>query len=650
MRAQRTPPDRMTAQPLAALVPLLLLLLLPAPHAARAQGPAPAPQGPAPTPQGPAATPAATPGEARERRPALTGRVVGEGGEPVPEVAVSAVSRGAGGSMRTPFTAVSDEGGNFRIAGLDPGLYQVVASMPGLVLEFDPATGRPGNAYRPGEDVTLRLVRGAVITGAVTDQQGQPLVQLTVRAVRVRDLDGTAAPNYPFTLEDRTDDRGVYRIYGLRPGLYVVYAGGYSNSPAPSIGNGGDAPTFYPSGTRDTAAEVSVRGGQEAAGIDIRFREEPGRRVTGTVESAGGFFGDPGTSLSLTYASTEMPAGYAYVNANASERSFSFEGLADGEYDAQATAFTREGSGAGPVAASAPVRVSVRGADVTGLRLTLTPLASVSGTLRFEPAAEAERALEACREVRPSQLPQEMLVAASPEQARARPAPGRASPRLGRRDAMPDEAGAFTIRSLEAGRYRLSALLFDEALYVRSVQGPGAAPRAAATPAAPGPRRRVGAAQQPPPQQTAAAAAGAGDAFEVRAGQQLSGVVVRVAQGAASLSGSVAPAEGAPPPPFSQMRVHLVPKERERAEDVLRYYEAAVGADGSFTLRNLAPGRYLALARASVPDPNGGPARPAAWDPATRAQLRGEAESADTAVELAPCQRAGGFALRFPPK
>ena len=31
-----------------------------------------------------------------------------------------------------------------------------------------------------------------------------------------------------------------------------------------------DAPTYYPSATRDTAAEVSLRGGEESSGIDIR--------------------------------------------------------------------------------------------------------------------------------------------------------------------------------------------------------------------------------------------------------------------------------------------------------------------------------------------------------------------------------------------
>lgn len=644
MRAPRTPFDPRFVTHAAAL-----LLLVLAPSAAHAQGQPPPviveeprqtqPQA-APTPS----TAAPTPKPARDvKTPPLTGRVVGEAGEPIPEISVTAYSRAAGSNPRTPYSASTDEGGNFSFAGLAPGLYQLNVFQPGFVIESDPATGRPNFTYRPGDDAIVRLVRGGVVTGTVTDQQGQPLVQLNVRAVRVRDLDG-AAPEipFPFALEDRTDDRGVYRIYGLRPGLYVVYGGGYNNSPfSPAAAYGGEAATFYPSGTRDTAVEVAVRGGQETTGIDIRYRDEPGRRVTGTIESPSGSSGEFGVGVNLTYAATAMNAATAFVNPRATDQTFSFEGVADGEYDLQATGGVREGL----TISSAPQRVSVRGGDVTGLRLTLVPLANASGTLRFEPAADSERATEACKAVRSTQLPQETIVAAAAERARAS-TPGTAISRLSmQREATPDETGSFTVRSLEAGRYRLSARLFDEALYVRSIQLPGAAPAAAA------PQRATGSAA---PQRAAtstqrAALTVARDVFELKSGQQLTGLLVRVAEGAASLSGNVAPATPAVPlPSFAQLRVHLVPQERERAEDTLRYYETALTPDGTFSFKNLAPGRYLALLR---PAATGEAAlRPAAWDSPTRDQLRREAEAANTTLELQPCQRTADFTLRFPAK
>lgn len=614
----------------------LLFLLLLASHGARAQEP-PKPRAADETRTVAAPTPKPTPAA----RTVLAGRVLGESGEPISDVPVSLAPRTSGiRRVGSDYAVVADEGGDFRFEGLDPGLYEVYTTLPGFVPETDPLTGRPPGPYRPGDNILIRLARGGIVTGMVTDQQGQPLVALNVRAVRVRDLDG-GTPNSPFpaTGEDRTDDRGVYRIYGLRPGLYVVYAGGYNNTPVPFSGGSGEAATFYPSGTRDTAAEISVRGGQEVGGLDIRLRDDPARRVTGTVESATGSFGELGVGINLMYASTGMPAGTAFLNPNnpSGDRSFYFDGIGDGEYDLQATVNGRDGM----TLASTPQRVSVHGADVTGLRLTLVPLASASGTVRFEPAAEAGRpAPESCKAVRATQLPQETLLTASAAMP-VRPKPGSLFSRLAvPQSAAPDGAGAFTVRSLDAGRYRLTVRLFDEALYVRSIQAPAPAT----------PQRTAGA------QRTAAAATVSRDVFDVKAGQQFSGLSVRVAEGAASFAGSIAaaePAGSAPPTPipsFSQLRVHLVPQERERAEETLHYYEAPVSGDGTFAFRNLAPGRYLVLARPFVAEGGESGPRPAALDTNTRALLRREAESASTTVELKPCQRTNDFVVRFPPK
>ena len=633
-----------------AFAALLLLPLLLAPCGAQEQPAAAAPPEPR---KAQAAPPAAGgPADATARptpppRSAITGRVVGESGEPVPDAAVTlqprVLTRVVGGGSFP--NAASDEAGNFSFEGLDPGLYEIFAMMPGFVTETEPLTGRPAlGPYRPGDNVVVRMVRGGVVTGTVTDSQGQPVAALGVRAVRVRDLDGGTPPS-PFlnTSEDRTDDRGVYRIYGLRPGLYVVYAGGYVSSGFLPFSSSGDAATFYPAGTRDAAAEVSVRAGQEVPNLDIRLREDPARHVTGTVEPPTGALGEFGTGVNLTYASTGMVAGTAFVNANATQRSFWIEGVSDGEYDLQATSTGRDGV----TMASAPQRVSVRGADVTGLRLALVPLASASGSLRFEPAAEAGRpAPEGCKAVRASQLPQETLVTAAPE-VKTGATTGRVFSRLAvPQSATPDSAGAFTVRPLEGGRHRLFVRLFDEALYVRSIQTP--APAAAAAPP------RAGA--QRPATTAAASAAASREVFDLKSGQQLSGLLVRVAEGAVSFAGTVAPPETAagatpaPPPPLSQLRVHLVPQERERAEDVLRYYETSVTGEGTFSFKNLAPGRYLVLARPFVVEAGESAPRPAAWDTNTRALLRREAESANTTVELQPCQRTNDFVLRFPAK
>src|SRR5262249_4529256 len=84
--------------------------------------------------------------------------------------------------------------------------------------------------YRPGDQVTIRMTKGGVITGKVTDSQGQPAVQIPVQAIRLRDEKGRPARQVakPFSTSEgaNTDDRGIYRLHGLEPGVYLVSAGG----------------------------------------------------------------------------------------------------------------------------------------------------------------------------------------------------------------------------------------------------------------------------------------------------------------------------------------------------------------------------------------------------------------------------------------
>lgn len=586
--------------------------------------------------------------EAREKGTGfINGRVVGEAGEPLSGVTVYVAQRG-NVQLYRPQRTTTDEEGNFTITGLDPGLYSINASMPGYVVDTDPSTSRP-YAYRPGDTASVRLLKGGVITGTITDPQGEPVVAISVRAYRVRDLDGRSSPfGFGGSGEDSTDDRGVYRMYGLTPGVYVVAAVGAGRDFFYGFASAyaGNVATFYPSATRDTASEVTVRTGQENAGVDIRYRDEQGRSVTGLIELPTGTQQDPnvGYNVTLAYASSGIQAASTFVPSASAKPSFALEGVADGDYDLQAWAAGREGQ----TASSPAQRVSVRGLDVTGLRLALAPLSSVSGNLIIEQATEAERARETCKQQRTSRLPQETLVTLAAD--RLAPAKNQAVTRLSlAREATPDSSGAFTLRALEPGRYRLGVRPFDDALYTRSIRLPAPAatkPASPAPPAATSPATKL--VEQLKATPPASFVPPSRDALDVRAGQQLSGVEVRLAQGAALLSGHIVAAEGALTPPFSQMRVHLVPAERESADDPLRYFEATPDGSGAFNFKSLPPGHYFVVTRpAPEPTPDA-PARPAHWDSDSRARLRREAEAAKSPVELQPCQRTTDFILRLP--
>ncbi|HEX6623074.1 MAG TPA: carboxypeptidase regulatory-like domain-containing protein [Pyrinomonadaceae bacterium] len=637
-----------TSSNIAALVFALLFALVFAlsPTARAQESPAAASQAD-PTP-----TPAATDGPAAKATKgvagSITGRVLGDGGEPVAGARVFAITSSTSRGPGEP-TATTDASGSFKLDNLAPGLYTINAVLRGHVPDPNEyPSGGPRTLHRPGDSVTIRLVKGGVVTGTVTDAGGEPLVAMSVRAFMVRDLEGdTSTAGYSLG-EDQTDDRGVYRIYGLRQGVYVVVAGVAtgrpSRGPASVTPFEYDAPTFYPSGTRDTATEVTVRAGQDTAGIDIRHRGERGRRITGTVTAAqtGSRF-ETGAIVVLTHAATGTQLSFTPVQPGEGERSFSFEAVADGEYEVQA----RLGDGGQFLGASDSRRVVVSGADATGVRLALAPLASLDGSLVVELAGEAARAQAECKGRGANMLPQEAVVTALSEDLSKRNQGARRATL--RRETVPDSSGSFTLRGLEAGRYRLDLRLADDNWYVREVQMPAAAPPpqrtpTAATPARPGAANNQNAAGQNAP----TAATAPRETVELKSGQQLAGLTVRVAEGAASLAGRVVPhEENAPLPPLSQLRVHLVPAAREHADNTLRHYETTLAPDGAFAFRNLAPGRYLLLARpadAAAPDT---PPRPAAWDAAARARLRRDAEAADLPVELEPCRRTTDFAHRF---
>jgi hypothetical protein len=100
----------------------------------------------------------------------------------------------------------------------------------------------------------------------------------------------------------------------------------------------------------------------------------------------------------------------------------------------------------------------------------------------------------------------------------------------------------------------------------------------------------------------------------------------------------------------SRLRAHLIPSEVSAADDVLRYAEAPVRADGSFEFNHVAPGKYLLHTRqATEKEANDDQARPLAWDANERAKLRREAAAAKNEIELKACERVKEHVLKWQP-
>ncbi len=163
----------------------------------------------------------------------------------------------------TAYRGRSDQDGNYRVTNIPNGSYQVTLEAPEFWVIDSPSSRvlilAEGETV---DDVDFALVRGGVITGKVTASGNRPLI---AHQILFRPEKGVAQ-SPPAVFE--TDDRGIYRIFGLQPGKYKV-----SVSPQNSYygrRKSRFSETFYPA-TIDPAKAVLVEVTEsgEVTGVDI---------------------------------------------------------------------------------------------------------------------------------------------------------------------------------------------------------------------------------------------------------------------------------------------------------------------------------------------------------------------------------------------
>ncbi|MCA1578092.1 MAG: carboxypeptidase-like regulatory domain-containing protein [Acidobacteria bacterium] len=97
------------------------------------------------------------------------------------------------------------------------------------------------------------------------------------------------------------------------------------------------------------------------------------------------------------------------------------------------------------------------------------------------------------------------------------------------------------------------------------------------------------------------------------------------------------------------LAVYLLPAEREKFGDMLRYFVSSVEANGAFTFNNLPPGRYHVFVQ-PLDQTTGSLVKlrlPEAAE--ARAKLRSATETYKTEVELKPCQNLTDHNVIFQP-
>ncbi len=238
--------------------------------------------------------------------------------------------------------ATTDSDGNYRITGIPAGSYQVSPMSPAYVVADLGAMRTRGGILLLSEgeqvqDVDFSLERGGVIEGRVTDSGGRPVVEerLTLmpadQSKQNRQMFGPV-----MGVGAITDDRGIYRIYGLPAGQYKISVGRDDDGYYWSVGVGRVAykRTFYPDATDQAEAKViDVTEGSEATNIDITLGQTlPGFVASGKVVD--GETGRPVTGVRLGLRRV-LNNDYAGVNASVSANSqgeFRLENITRGKY------------------------------------------------------------------------------------------------------------------------------------------------------------------------------------------------------------------------------------------------------------------------------------------------------------------------------
>src|SRR6185503_8984129 len=123
------------------------------------------------------------------------------------------------GEKRSHDRALTDIDGNYVINNVPTGDYVVYPVERALVVENGQRVSITGGETI--RDINFAMVHSGTITGRITDADGQPLKE-TVSVVRVEPE--SVYEQHKFA-SFRTDDRGIYQAFGLRPGKYKVSVG-----------------------------------------------------------------------------------------------------------------------------------------------------------------------------------------------------------------------------------------------------------------------------------------------------------------------------------------------------------------------------------------------------------------------------------------
>jgi hypothetical protein len=297
---------------------------------------------------------------------------------------------------------VSDGDGHFRARAVSPGRYRLTVSRAGFVPQEygqkDP--GSPGAimTLQPGkkiEGLVFRLIRCGVISGRVLDEDGEPLSSVIVDASQLRYVDGKR--NLSTARRAETNDLGEYRLFGLRPGRYIVSAvyprssrfADEANDYGSEVEGQSYAKIYYPGTTSATdSVAIDVGPGQEVTALQLPMPKVQVFKVKGNVYSGATQRPEDGANVLLMPRTRGEQWQFLeqQVSVTPPNAAFEIPEVLPGSYILIGFSF-REGK-----FFSTRVPVEVGRGDVERLKLVLTSGRDVSGQIAWDGQPRVEEA------------------------------------------------------------------------------------------------------------------------------------------------------------------------------------------------------------------------------------------------------------------
>jgi protocatechuate 3,4-dioxygenase beta subunit len=319
----------------------------------------------------------------------ITGRVTFDG-KAMADVTVALFPQ-VFATLDTPAVAktITDSEGRFQLTNIATGAYLVKPITPNFHVPFaherffDAGRGVNIGEGEQVEGIDFALKRGAVITGRIVDGNRQPVVEEIVQVELVnKETRGSWQLQFSNPSMVMTDDRGVYRIYGLPPGHYRISVGlsDWGHQTSNNSGKKVFKETFYPSvSDRKKAETIELKEGEEASDIDITVGLSlKSYKATGRILDAE--TGKPLEGLVCSYTADRFSAllgalGTSKTPTN-SKGEFQIEGILPGSY---ALAVKSQ-----EAFYSESLNITVKDSDVSGIEVKVHRGALISGKVVIE--------------------------------------------------------------------------------------------------------------------------------------------------------------------------------------------------------------------------------------------------------------------------